>query len=321
MRRESLGLAACILFLAACGGADDGARPASAPRYLGAGPAAVASAAPATDDDDGVQRLYLAYLGRVADLGGQAFFSAAMRQAGLPADPGALAARYGSDPVARQLLDSLAGSAEGMLLLPDDRGELVTAVYHNLFNRDPDAAGKAWWTVALASGVLTRAQFPAAVLAGADAVDLKVFERKLALARAFAATLAEPGAAAAYQGKAADAALRTVLAQVTAATDAGQLTVLLAQAQSALQQVPVFTQVEAIVRARCVACHSEHPTMPGFFTAPRNTRFDTPEQIRADATRIYVNVVQTEFMPYGNRTGMTSAERDIVRKWFESGAQ
>lgn len=83
----------------------------------------------------------------------------------------------------------------------------------------------------------------------------------------------------------------------------------------------LFTQVQAIVQARCLACHSVTPSMPGYTTAPRGIRFDNAGQIRADARRIYVNVVQLEFMPYGNQTNMTAQERAVVRTWFESEMQ
>lgn len=83
----------------------------------------------------------------------------------------------------------------------------------------------------------------------------------------------------------------------------------------------LFAQVEAIIVLRCVGCHSVSPALPGFATAPGGIRFDTPEQIHADARRIYYNVVQTEFMPYGNRTGMTAVERAVVAAWFEGGAK
>jgi uncharacterized membrane protein len=82
-----------------------------------------------------------------------------------------------------------------------------------------------------------------------------------------------------------------------------------------------FEQVQAIVQLRCVTCHSVTPSMPGFSAAPRGIRFDTPEQIRADAQRIYYNVVTTEFMPYGNRTNMTPAERAVIGAWYEGGAK
>lgn len=82
-----------------------------------------------------------------------------------------------------------------------------------------------------------------------------------------------------------------------------------------------FQQVQAIVQLRCVTCHSVTPTMPGFNAAPLGIRFDTPEQIRADAQRIYYNVVITEFMPYGNKTNMTAAERALIGAWYEGGAK
>lgn len=83
----------------------------------------------------------------------------------------------------------------------------------------------------------------------------------------------------------------------------------------------LFEQVQAIVVLRCVACHSVTPTMPGFNSAPRGVRFDTEQQIRADAQRIYTNVVTTEFMPYGNQTRMTPQERLVIAAWFEGGAK
>jgi uncharacterized membrane protein len=83
----------------------------------------------------------------------------------------------------------------------------------------------------------------------------------------------------------------------------------------------LFEQVQAIVVLRCVGCHSVTPTMPGFSSAPRGVRFDTEAQIRADAQRIYFNVVTTEFMPYGNQTKMTPQERLVIAAWFTGGAK
>jgi uncharacterized membrane protein len=83
----------------------------------------------------------------------------------------------------------------------------------------------------------------------------------------------------------------------------------------------LFEQVQAIVVLRCVACHSVTPTMPGFSSAPRGVRLDTEQQIRADAQRIYFNVVTTEFMPYGNQTKMTPQERLVIAAWYTGGAK
>jgi mono/diheme cytochrome c family protein len=236
-------------------------------------------------------------------------------------DMAGMAWRYGTDSLARQVLDSLAGSPEALVLYGGDEVAAVTAMYRNLFNRDPDPAGLSFWSGLLSRGALTRGQVPLAILAGAHVSDLAVFERKTAVAAAFGAALDTPERAAAYHGDGAAAALRQVLARISAATTAAGEQALVDEALAAVAASPAFPKVQAIVRARCVACHSATPAMRGFASAPRGIRFDTADQIRADAYRIYVNVVQTQFMPYGNQTNMTQAERAVVRAWYEAGVQ
>jgi mono/diheme cytochrome c family protein len=308
--------AGCVLLLGACGG---GVSEPVAPQPLGA--VTLASVATAPDYELAAQRLYLAYLGRPAEPAGLAFFAGVLRQDGLPGDPGALLAAYGGDPRVRALLDSLEASAEARELYPAADADRLDALYRNLFNRDADGPGKAWWSEALARGTLTRAQLPLALLAAARGADPAVFDNKLALAAAFTAALDTPARAAAYQGAEATAMARQMLAQVAAATAPAAYAPLVDAVLAELAGAARFSQVQAIVRNRCVACHSVHPTMPGFSAAPRGIRFDSAEQIRADAARIYYNVVQTEFMPYGNRTGMTGAERALVGAWYEAGAR
>jgi len=242
-----------------------------------------------------------------------------VRQAGVPADAAVLVGRYPDDAAVRGLLDGLADSPEAQALLPAAPDGFIAAIYRNLFNRDPDQGGLAWWRAQLASGAIARGALPLVILASAAADDRAIALRKLALVRTFDAALADPALAARYLGDPASAVLREVLGQVGAASSDSELAALAAQAGERVATVPVFSQVQTIVRLRCVACHSEHPTMPGFFSAPKNTRFDTAQQIRADAYRIYVNVVQTQFMPYGNRTRMTPEERAVVKAWYESG--
>jgi len=83
--------------------------------------------------------------------------------------------------------------------------------------------------------------------------------------------------------------------------------------------VPSFAQVQAIIVQRCVGCHSAHPGIPGFSPAPLGIRYDSEAQIRADVGRINVNVVQTQFMPYGNLTDMTADERAVIAMWVQAG--
>jgi uncharacterized membrane protein len=74
-------------------------------------------------------------------------------------------------------------------------------------------------------------------------------------------------------------------------------------------------QISEIINSRCVACHSTNPTQPGFVEAPLGIVLETPQQIQARADRIAVTV-QTRYMPIGNLTGMTDAERATVASWY-----
>ncbi len=74
-------------------------------------------------------------------------------------------------------------------------------------------------------------------------------------------------------------------------------------------------EIVRIMQARCVACHATRPTQPGFVEAPLGMVLETPEQILANAERIAFTV-QTRYMPIGNLTGMTDAERATVATWY-----
>jgi uncharacterized membrane protein len=55
--------------------------------------------------------------------------------------------------------------------------------------------------------------------------------------------------------------------------------------------------------------------------APAGVRFDTAEQIAAQADSIRRQAVDTRAMPLGNVTGMTDEERDLLGAWIEQGAR
>ena len=81
-----------------------------------------------------------------------------------------------------------------------------------------------------------------------------------------------------------------------------------------------FGPVQQVFIARCVTCHSAHPTRESFSAAPKGVMFDTPQEIVANARRAYEQVVLTRAMPLGNLTGITEAERDLIGRWVRSGA-
>jgi len=74
-------------------------------------------------------------------------------------------------------------------------------------------------------------------------------------------------------------------------------------------------QIQTVVNARCVACHSLSPTQAGFVAAPLGLVLESTEQILQNADRIAFTV-QSRYMPIGNLTGMTDEERVLVASWF-----
>jgi uncharacterized membrane protein len=81
-----------------------------------------------------------------------------------------------------------------------------------------------------------------------------------------------------------------------------------------------FPAVAKVFEARCVTCHSSHPTYPGIVAAPKGVMFDTQAEIVANAHRAYEQVTVTKAMPLGNATGITDEERDLIGRWVRSGA-
>ena len=71
--------------------------------------------------------------------------------------------------------------------------------------------------------------------------------------------------------------------------------------------------VQGVLAQRCYSCHGAQVQM-------KNLRFDTADAVRQNAQAIYQQVVVQKLMPMNNATGMTDAERALVRQWFEAGA-
>jgi uncharacterized membrane protein len=115
---------------------------------------------------------------------------------------------------------------------------------------------------------------------------------------------------------------RTVWAiPVTAALAIAALAIAIRPQEESAAGTPAvsFAQVQRIVEARCTACHSQNPTnVP---EAPMGVKFDTAEEIKAQADAIRQQAVTTKAMPLGNVTGMTQAERDLLGRWIAQGAK
>jgi uncharacterized membrane protein len=82
-----------------------------------------------------------------------------------------------------------------------------------------------------------------------------------------------------------------------------------------------FAQVQTIINARCVACHADHPTQPGFAAAPLGIALNSNALIAQHAAKIYQQAVQLKAMPLANMTQMTDAERAQIGAWYTAGAK
>lgn len=81
-----------------------------------------------------------------------------------------------------------------------------------------------------------------------------------------------------------------------------------------------FAEARHIIDRRCAACHSSSPTDLSFGPAPGGVVFDTPEEIGLRASRIHERAVVTRTMPPANKTNISDAERQLLARWFASGA-
>lgn len=78
--------------------------------------------------------------------------------------------------------------------------------------------------------------------------------------------------------------------------------------------VVTVARAQAILDARCTACHAAQPQFPGIAAAPNGVMLDT--EARAEAHRAAIATqIQTAAMPPGNITGLTDDERAELLRW------
>ncbi|HQR99861.1 MULTISPECIES: urate hydroxylase PuuD [unclassified Polaromonas] len=74
-----------------------------------------------------------------------------------------------------------------------------------------------------------------------------------------------------------------------------------------------YINLQKVLEQRCYLCHGAQVQM-------KNIRLDSPALLRQHAQAVYQQVVVSKTMPMNNSTGITEAERALVRQWFEAGA-
>ncbi|WP_309680043.1 urate hydroxylase PuuD [Polaromonas sp.] len=75
-----------------------------------------------------------------------------------------------------------------------------------------------------------------------------------------------------------------------------------------------YQTVQKVLEQRCYLCHGEQVQM-------KNVRLDSPALVKQHAQSVYQQVVVTKIMPMNNATGITEAERQQIKQWFEAGAK
>ncbi len=82
----------------------------------------------------------------------------------------------------------------------------------------------------------------------------------------------------------------------------------------AARATPVtLAEVHAVVQQRCVLCHNAQ-------VQQKNVALHTPELLKQHAQAVYQQAVVLKLMPMNNATGITDAERALIRQWYEAGA-
>ncbi len=89
------------------------------------------------------------------------------------------------------------------------------------------------------------------------------------------------------------------------------------QSKDQYEGVVSIAEVKTIIEKHCVSCHSANPSDEIFVTAPNGFMLNTEDQIIASKNQIYQRSVATNSMPLGNKTNMTSDERQILKVWIE----
>jgi len=148
---------------------------------------------------DNIERVYIAYYGRPGDPDGTVYWTGRFAN---------------NDGVWGELISAFAASREAQERFGGmDNETLLRNLYQQMFNRDPDDAGLAYYLNELDTGARTLEGIMLDVLNGASGDDLAIVDNKLAVARYFTEQVRGRGRA---YGDADIPAARNVLDQVTA---------------------------------------------------------------------------------------------------------
>ncbi|MFL6634915.1 MAG: DUF4214 domain-containing protein, partial [Massilia sp.] len=179
----------------------------------------------ATTYYENIQKLYVAYFNRPADPAGLAYWEGIVEAA--KGDTTSVSAAFAADTEYKTTYSGLSNA------------DVVNKVYQNLFGRDAEAAGKAYWADLLDKKTITIDQVVTAVASGAQGTDLTTYNNRVTAAGAFTAAVDTDAEKAGYTGADANAVAKTFLSGVTdaaslaAAIDTANLNITVAKSVAA----------------------------------------------------------------------------------------
>ena len=147
---------------------------------------------------DDVQKIYIAYYGRPADAVGLAFWESQLGATG-----GNLSDIIGSFGASSEFDTCFGGLSDS---------SLISNIYQQLFGRDPDAGGLAFYLAELQAERMTLQSISIAVLNGSQNNDLNIINNKTAASTLFTSSLANGKFK--YEGSAAANSASTWLAKI-----------------------------------------------------------------------------------------------------------
>jgi len=160
-----------------------------------------------------IQKLYVAYFGRPADVAGLAYWTTVVTAAN--GDTSAVSAEF-------------AKSAEyKAMYVGMNNDQIVNAVYVNLFGRNAEDAGRKYWAQLLNTNQITIDNVVTAVAAGAQNSDLIAINGKVQVAIAFTSSLDNEKKKDSYNGSDAIKFIQNILATVTSEESADNVIVMI----------------------------------------------------------------------------------------------
>jgi len=172
-----------------------------------------------------VQQMYVAYFGRPADTAGLDYWTNVVE-----ANAGATAAVSAAFAASPEYIVTYFGQ---------NNTQIVNNIYQNLFGRDADAAGSAYWANLLTNGTIKVDTIVAEVAKAALTTDKEAVENKVAASTAFTAQLDTAAENTGYAGNSALTLAKAFVKSVT--TDATLAT--------AITPANLTAQVAAVVKA------------------------------------------------------------------------